>query len=79
VASITKAYPRGRADDLLAPTVVGAETYPWERKLNFDGYPTGKMTGNSEVAVVTSVYTHPMKKDVKGKKFSPPLWEMRLW
>src|SRR5216683_7993545 len=25
----------------------------------------------------TGDYTHPMKKDVKGKKFSPPLWEMR--
>jgi hypothetical protein len=23
--------------------------------------------------------THPMKKDVKKKSFSPPLWEMRAW
>jgi hypothetical protein len=21
----------------------------------------------------------PMKEDVKGKSFSPPLWEMRVW
>jgi hypothetical protein len=23
--------------------------------------------------------TYPMKEDVKGKSFSPPLWEMRVW
>jgi hypothetical protein len=24
-------------------------------------------------------FTHPMKRDVKKKSFSPPLWEMRAW
>jgi hypothetical protein len=24
-------------------------------------------------------YTHPMKKDVKKKSFSPPLEKMRVW
>jgi hypothetical protein len=29
--------------------------------------------------LLTGHYTHPMKEDVKGKSFSPPLWEMRVW
>jgi hypothetical protein len=29
--------------------------------------------------VENSVNAHPMKEDVKGKNFSPPLWEMRVW
>jgi len=24
-------------------------------------------------------YTHPMKEDVKKKRFSPPLGKMRVW
>ena len=24
-------------------------------------------------------YTHPMKEDVKKKRFSPPLRKMRVW
>jgi hypothetical protein len=27
----------------------------------------------------TGDYTHPMRKDVKEKSFSPPLEKMRVW
>ena len=36
---------------------------------------------NAQQRVVKTVDggEHPMKKDVKEKSFSPPLWEMRAW
>jgi hypothetical protein len=35
--------------------------------------------GLRQFSTVVINYTHPMKKDVKKKSISPPLWEMRVW